>query len=217
MLKKREFFKKCVHLKADKLEQNGAILFAVVGGKMSEGINFSDELGRYEFYFSQRVSDYKTFLFWKMRDCMWSTLCKHKIGWVARKNELLEQKPCEIPFLVLTRTLTYNWCVKPKSADGKLAGQQYYEGLCWKAINQSIGRAIRHQNDYATILLIDSRYCSVGRDNLKEKLPKWICDSFKQENATFDSKKIYESLENVILIRSSFDFIWMASVSLFLW
>ena len=52
---------------------------------------------------------------------------------------------------------------------GRGAGSRFLENQCWKAINQSIGRSIRHKNDYATVILLDLRYrysCN--------KFPSWI-------------------------------------------
>lgn len=40
-----------------------------------------------------------------------------------------------------------------------------------KVVNQSIGRAIRHINDYAIILLIDDRFKT---ESISRKLPTWI-------------------------------------------
>lgn len=51
------------------------------------------------------------------------------------------------------------------------AGQQHYENVCMKAVNQSIGRAIRHAGDYACILLVDHRF---SRASISNKLPGWI-------------------------------------------
>ncbi|CAF0723436.1 unnamed protein product [Brachionus calyciflorus] len=136
--------------------QDGAILFAVVGGKMSEGINFSDELGR----------------------------CVCVVG----------QPFANIKSLELQEKMQYLNKTQERGPNDKLPGQIYYENICWKAINQSIGRAIRHQNDYATIVLIDARYCNQSLFALKEKLPQWIGDSFKQESFTYDNSKIMEDL-----------------------
>ena len=55
--------------------------------------------------------------------------------------------------------------------ENKLPGQLHYEALCFKAVNQSIGRAIRHQQDYASLILADTRY---SRPSSKASLPGWI-------------------------------------------
>jgi chromosome transmission fidelity protein 1 len=95
-------------------ETRGAILFAVIRGSLSEGINFSDRLGR----------------------------CVVIVG---------------MPYLnsvdpeVIVKKIYYDktdW----------YSGKQYYENSCDVAINQSIGRAIRHARDFAAIVLVDSRH-----------------------------------------------------------
>lgn len=60
------------------------------------------------------------------------------------------------------------------SASSGLSARQYYENACMRAVNQSIGRSIRHAGDYATILLIDQRYM---RPEITSKLPRWIAST----------------------------------------
>ncbi|XP_050068650.1 ATP-dependent DNA helicase DDX11 [Anopheles maculipalpis] len=114
----------------------GAILFSVVGGKLSEGLNFSDELGR----------------------------CVVVVGlpYPNRTSPELNER-----MRYLDRCLT-------SSGTGPSPGSEYYENLCMKAVNQCIGRAVRHVRDYAAVLLIDTRYCT--GDRIRRKLPVWISE-----------------------------------------
>ncbi|CAI9753805.1 unnamed protein product [Fraxinus pennsylvanica] len=141
---------------------NGAILFAVVGGKISEGINFSDGTGR----------------------------CIVMVG-------LPYPSPSDIELIErvkhiegLEESQNPESCVNGEHRNGdvqtgfhilrscKGRGKEYYENLCMKAVNQSIGRAIRHINDYAAILLVDVRYASDPAQrsfsHSTGKLPQWI-------------------------------------------
>ena len=114
----------------------GAILFSVVGGKMSEGINFSDRLGRAVVMvglpFPNRHSVELT----------------EKMKYIDEQHRLNGEPSKDLP-----------------------TGQEYYENLCMRAVNQSIGRAIRHRNDYACVYLLDRRY---GTARIKNKLPQWM-------------------------------------------
>ncbi|GMH95828.1 hypothetical protein TrST_g12226 [Triparma strigata] len=107
----------------------GALLICVIGGKMSEGINFSNDMARLIIVAGLPYPD--------VTDEELKTKMKH-----------LDQKK-----------------------DG-ITGNEYYFNLCMRAVNQSIGRAIRHAHDYASIWLVDQRY--EKEDRVWQALPAWI-------------------------------------------
>lgn len=47
-----------------------------------------------------------------------------------------------------------------------------------KAVNQSIGRSVRHKGDYASVLLVDQRF---SRSKCCQALPEWIQRSLRKE------------------------------------
>ncbi|KAI9871916.1 MAG: ATP-dependent DNA helicase chl1 [Pleopsidium flavum] len=135
----------------------GGLLLSVVGGKMSEGINFSDRLGRAVIVVGLPYSN------------IHSSEWKAKIEHVERSTADRGGSPFE----------------------AKAAGRELYENSCMRAVNQSIGRAIRHQNDYASILLLDRRY---DTERIKDKLPGWIRQGLVQGAARQPFTEITGSL-----------------------
>ena len=62
-----------------------------------------------------------------------------------------------------------------------MRGRAYYEALCMRAVNQSVGRAIRHAGDYAAIIFADARYAPPGSTTgapagVPMQLPGWLGD-----------------------------------------
>ncbi|KAI1117730.1 helicase C-terminal domain-containing protein [Nemania sp. NC0429] len=132
----------------------GALLLSVVGGKMSEGINFSDRLGRCVVivglpYPNINSPDWKA----RIEYIESTTLAKLTTGDDKDKKAALPRPRAEAV------------------AAAKQAARDFYENACMRAVNQSIGRAIRHRDDYAAIVLVDRRF---GTDRIRRKLPGWI-------------------------------------------
>ncbi|KAK4185645.1 ATP-dependent RNA helicase chl1 [Podospora australis] len=124
---------------------NGALLLSVVGGKMSEGINFSDRLGR----------------------------CVLIVG-LPYPNINSPEWKARIEYIESTAVSRLEGSGKTKEQavqEAKNAAREFYENACMRAVNQSIGRAIRHRGDYAAIVLVDRRF---GTERIKSKLPGWI-------------------------------------------
>ncbi|KAI2090567.1 ATP-dependent DNA helicase chl1 [Ophidiomyces ophidiicola] len=145
----------------------GAILLSVMGGKLSEGINFSDRLGRAVIIVGLPFPN--------IRSAIWQA----KMGYVEKKAYERSSGPEE-----------------SRRSKAKAASRDFYENSCMRVVNQCIGRAIRHQNDYAAILMLDRRY---GTTQIQSKLPSWIRQSLvssplgitlKELRTFFDGKAV---------------------------
>ncbi|PVI02207.1 DNA repair helicase [Periconia macrospinosa] len=130
----------------------GALLFAVIGGTLSEGINFSDSLGRGVVVVGLPFPN------------------PHSAEWKA-KMQYISSKAASV------------------GQDGKAAARDFYENACMRAVNQCVGRAIRHRADYAAILMLDSRY---GGQRIQAKLPGWIRGSLTNGTKLGEVKKLLD-------------------------
>ncbi|KAL4783948.1 helicase C-terminal domain-containing protein [Aspergillus varians] len=155
-----------LHHYANTIENGkGALLLSVVGGKLSEGINFSDKLGRGVLIVGLPFPN--------IRSPVWQA----KIKYIEQKAYQNETSGSE----------------ERRRSSAKAAGRDLYENACMRAVNQCIGRAIRHRNDYAAIVLLDKRY---GRSNIQAKLPGWIKQSLERDSAHLPAGATLEGLSH---------------------
>ncbi|EEQ35419.1 ATP-dependent DNA helicase chl1 [Microsporum canis] len=130
----------------------GGLLLSVMGGKLSEGINFSDALGRGVIVVGLPFPN--------TRNAIWQAKLQH-----------VERRAYDLADASLSAA--------ERRARGKQASRAYYENTCMRTVNQCIGRAIRHKEDYAAILMIDKRYQT---ERIQGKLPGWIRGSLRPQS-----------------------------------
>ncbi|KAH6649534.1 helicase C-terminal domain-containing protein [Chaetomium tenue] len=137
----------------------GALLLSVVGGKLSEGINFSDRLGRCVVVVGLPYPNINS-PDWKARlEYIEATTMERLMEGEGKGNGESDVGGAPARGEAEARALA------------KQAARDFYENACMRAVNQSIGRAIRHRADYAAVVLVDRRFAT---ERIRGKLPGWI-------------------------------------------
>jgi regulator of telomere elongation helicase 1 len=133
---------------------HGSILLAVCRGKVSEGIDFSDAYGRAVI----------------MAGIPYPAAFDPK---VTLKREYMNE-----------RVKLQKAAAEAGSSEAlSLNGEAWYTLQAVRAINQAVGRAIRHRNDYGVVLLLDERFSS---SHLLSQISKWL-RPYAQVCSSFDS------------------------------
>lgn len=176
---------------------NGALLLAVMNGSLSEGINFSDRLGRCVVVVGLPFPNASSAA-WKAKLEYVGTkaVIASKMAEDAEHTSEGELKSKGLKENSQVQARTQNMPSAQKATIATNASRAYYTNACMRSVNQSIGRAIRHANDYGTILLFDARWTKKegGRgQELRGLLPNWIRESLvvldEEERLTSNSQK----------------------------
>ncbi|CAH2068017.1 unnamed protein product, partial [Thlaspi arvense] len=170
----------------------GAVFFAVCRGKVSEGLDFADGAGRAVVITGlpyARVTDPRT-------------------GTESIDNPFLKQVKLKREFLDEQSQLAD---VKfPRSTF--LSGSMWYGQEAARAVNQAIGRVIRHRHDYGAIIFCDDRF---EQPSQQSKISLWIrpyvkcyprygevisdlARFFRTERLNFPAMRVTEQENNIV-------------------
>ncbi|ESL11125.1 DNA repair helicase [Trypanosoma rangeli SC58] len=138
----------------------GALLFAVMGGKLSEGINFNDDLGRAVIVIGlpyANPSDVELQLY---------------LSHIANTRLLRDSTSAGSNTPTLGAVKKEGFSLFNSSAEWGL-----FTDLCLRTVNQSMGRCIRHAADYAVVVLFDARYGE--RADIRRRIASWMQPSIR--------------------------------------
>lgn len=144
-------FKTQLQLFINSYKREGAALFGVFGGKLSEGMDFSDDMARAVILIGIPFANVKSLS-------------------VGGKREYLDK----------LRNVEKNIDIPTKDGGIKRfprqTGTEWYTAQAVRTYNQAIGRVIRHRGDYGAALLLDERF---GWDKFKCQISEWAQTGIK--------------------------------------
>lgn len=72
------------------------------------------------------------------------------------------------------------------------SGAEWYEMQAFRALNQALGRVVRHRFDYGAILLLDARF---RQERVLSQLPCWTREAVKGTDVMMKHDKVVERLD----------------------
>nr|CCC93535.1 putative DNA repair helicase [Trypanosoma congolense IL3000] len=145
---------------------SGALLLAVIGGKLSEGINFNDDLGRAVVVVGLPFAN--------INEVELQLHLRHIASTRIGDSSLTSGAP--------TSTASKDATIAESGVSSCFSSTEWglFTDLCMRAVNQSIGRCIRHAGDYAAVILMDLRY--VERRDIRRRIAGWMQPSIQLAN-----------------------------------
>ncbi|KAA6399878.1 MAG: putative Fanconi anemia group J protein [Streblomastix strix] len=134
--------------------KGGALLFAVCRGKVSEGINFADDMARCVVLMgipfpSKMATDIKLKMDFNDQEYQRYLQQMRSSNQYSRSRSNVNSSSSSISSTAVP-------LIQP------LTGNEWYSLQATRAANQALGRVIRHRADYGALILLDSRFHSEG-------------------------------------------------------
>ena len=147
-----------------KPKSTGAILMGVCRGKISEGIDFADNMCRAVVITGLPFPPFKDDKVRLKREYLDSA--KARSRGVKNDDAGFDASPSDISSEGIGKGQAWN-----EQQQEHLSGAAWYDQQAHRAVNQAVGRTIRHRNDYGAILLLDSRFADARN---RKGLSKWV-------------------------------------------